>query len=345
LLFCWRIAWPPPEIFNPVRSSAETDAMGRPTAQEKDRRSVDNAPLKKTIVVTGATSGIGLAAAEQLARAGVAVIGVGRSEERCRAAEERLRALHPAGKAHFLRADLSLQREVRAAAETIREILAGMGTNALHALLNNAGGFTLGRKITAEGFDRTWALNLVSPFLLTKLLLPPLQAAPAARVVTVSSGSHYGAHMNWKDLQLRRGFYNGWRAYGQSKLATVLFTLELNRRLGPQSAVQAFAADPGLVNTGIGTKGTPFFVGWAWRLWSAHGLTPEESAKGIVRVLLDPSARREDGIYWKHGQPVDPDPSGLDGESARRLWNICERTCALTPSLPSLRSGPGSPSA
>jgi NAD(P)-dependent dehydrogenase (short-subunit alcohol dehydrogenase family) len=286
---------------------------------------------QKTIVVTGSTSGIGLAAAEQLARAGVNVIGIGRSEERCREAERRLRALHPAGKGTYLRADLSLQSEVSAAAEKIRGLLAGTGTGRLDALLNNAGGFFLGREVTAEGFERTWALNLLSPFLLTHLLLPCLQAAPAAKVVTVGSGSHYGARIHWDDLQQERGFYNGWQAYGQSKLGVVLFTLELNRRPGPDGAVQAFAADPGLVNTGIGAKGTPAFVGWAWGLWSTHGLTPDQSAEGIMRVLLDPSVRCENGIYWKHGRPAAPDPAGLAGESARRLWEICETMCAPTP--------------
>ncbi len=292
---------------------------------------MDNPNTEKVIVVTGATSGIGLAAAEQLARAGVAVIGIGRSEERCRAAEQRLQAVNPSGKADCITADLSLQSEVRAAAGKVREILAAAGKKDLDGLLSNAGGFSLGRKLTAEGFELLWALNYLAPFLLTHALLPLLRAAPSARVVTVSSGSHYGSHMNWDDLQLQRSYY-GWQAYGQSKLATVLFTLELNRRLGENSTIQAFAADPGLVNTGIGTKGTPFWLGWGWKIWSAHGMTPEQTAKGIVRLFLDPSVQKDAGIYWKHGQPVDPDPAALDPESARRLWEISEKMCAITAS-------------
>jgi retinol dehydrogenase-12 len=284
---------------------------------------------EKVIVVTGATSGIGLAAAGQLARAGVVVIGIGRSEERCRVAEEQLRGLHPAGKTHFLRADLSLLNEVRSAAGKIRQMLASRNRPALDGLLNNAGGFSLGRRVTAEGFERTWALNHLAPFLLTRELLPLLQAAPAARVATVSSGSHYGARMHWSDLQLRR-FYFGWTAYGQSKLANILFTLELNRRLGEAGGMQAFAADPGLVNTGIGAKGNPVWLGWVWRLWSAHGKTPEETAKGIVRLFLDPSVKRDAGIYWKYGLPVDPDPAALNEDAARRLWKISEQMCGIT---------------
>jgi NAD(P)-dependent dehydrogenase (short-subunit alcohol dehydrogenase family) len=286
---------------------------------------------EKTIVVTGATSGIGLAAAQQLARAGVTVIGVGRSEERCRACEQNLRSLNPSRKAVYFTADLSLQSEVRSLAVNIREDLAGRGQKYLDGLLNNAGGFSFWLTLTAEGFERTWALNHLAPFLLTHDLLPLLGAAPAARVVTVGSGSHYRSRLDWNDLQSRRS-YNGLRAYGRSKLANILFSLELNRRLGKESGAQAFAADPGLVRTKIGTKGTPAFVRWFWTVWSAHGITPEETAKGIVHVLLDPSAQSCAGIYWKHGRPADPDPAALDGESARRLWEISEQMCGLSPS-------------
>ncbi|MGB7537442.1 MAG: SDR family NAD(P)-dependent oxidoreductase [Anaerolineales bacterium] len=304
---------------------------------------MDKPNSDKVIVITGATSGIGLAAAKQMASAGVVVIGIGRSEERCRAAEEILRGLHPAGKAHFLRADLSLLSEVRAVAEQIRGTLAASGRTALDGLLNNAGGVAFRQTQTIEGLDRTWALNHLAPFLLTHELLPLLRAAPWARVVTVSSGSHYGARLDWNDLQSRRR-YSAWRAYGRSKLANVLFTLELNRRLGEESGVQAFAADPGLVNTGIGTKGTPFWMGWGWRIWSAHGKTPEETAKGIVRLFLDPSTQSHAGIYWKDGNPVDPDPAALDKDSAKRLWEISGQMCSPTPFPPVVTTGTGSPS-
>ena len=291
---------------------------------------MDTPPAQKTFVITGATSGIGLAAARQLARGGAAVIGIGRSPERCRSCEQSLRALNPAGKAVCLRADLSLQSEVSDAAERVREWLAAAPSKWLDGLLNNAGGFSFWLTLTPEGFERTWALNHLAPFLLTRELLPLLQAAPSARIVTVSSGSHYRSRLDWNDLQSRRR-YNGLRAYGRSKLANVLFTRELNRRLGERNNVQAFSADPGLVRTHIGAKGAPALVRWVWALRSAGGITPEESAEGIVRLLLDPDVDRERGIYWKHGRPADPDPAALDGKSARRLWEISERMCALTP--------------
>lgn len=282
----------------------------------------------KTIVMTGATSGIGLAAAEQLARRGDFVIGVGRSPERCRQAESHLRAIHPNGEAVYLVADLSLQSQVRDLAARIRETLAERGRAPLDALVNNAGTFTYWLALTAEGYETQWAVNYLAAFLLTRELLPLLQAAPAGRVVTVSSASHYGVKLDWKDLQLRRR-YNGLRAYGQTKLAGVLFTLELNRRLGEGSSVRAFAADPGLVKTEIGFKGTPGIVSFVWNLRRSGGISAEESARGIVYLATEPSIQDSPDIYWKHARPLKPSRQGLDAPSAGRLWDISEKMTCL----------------
>jgi NAD(P)-dependent dehydrogenase (short-subunit alcohol dehydrogenase family) len=282
----------------------------------------------KIMVVTGATSGIGLAAAGQLARAGVRVIGISRSAERCRAAEARLREFHPAGHARYIPADLSLQREVRAAAAAVRAELAAAGRDALDGLLNNAGRFSLWRRLTVEGIEQVWALNHLAPFLLTHELLPNLLAAPAARIVTVSSYAHHRGHMHWNDLQLERLYY-GWNAYAQSKLANILFARELDRRLGPAGKARAFAVDPGLVKTAIGAKGTPLLVRWIWELWSRRGKTPEEAARDIVKLLLDPAVDRSAGIYWRAGRPVAPSPRALNAADAARLWEISEKMCGI----------------
>ena len=177
----------------------------------------------KTMVVTGATSGIGLAVADRLASQGAYVIGVGRSAERCMQVESRLRTAHPEGKAAYCVADLSLQSQVRQLAAQIWEKLGSNGTTHLDGLVNNAGTFTYKLTLTPEGFEMQWAVNHLAAFLLTHELLPLLQAAPVARVVTASSMSHYLGRMHWDDIQLRRG-YNGLRAYRQTKLANVLFT-------------------------------------------------------------------------------------------------------------------------
>jgi retinol dehydrogenase 12 len=170
--------------------------------------------------------------------------------------------------------------------------------------------------------------NHLAPFRLTLELLPLLQAAPAGRVVTVSSDSHYAARMNWNDIQLRRS-YNGLRAYEQTKLANVLFTVELNRRLGAGSNVRAFAADPGLVKTDIGLKGTPGLVRWLWGLRRSGGISAAESARGIVALLTDPMAQETGAVYWKHGSPKLSSRYSLDGEVARRLWDISASMCGI----------------
>lgn len=282
----------------------------------------------RAVVVTGATAGIGLAVAEQLAQAGIFVIGVGRSLKRCQEAEQKLRLINPGRPAVYLTADLSLQSQVRRLAGEIGQALEQNGYPYLYGLVNNAGLVSYWQTLTAEGFEITWATNHLAPFLLTHLALPLLQAGPAARVITVSSHSHYGARIHWDDVQLRRRFWV-LTAYGQSKLANVLFSLELNRRLGDGSGVRAFACDPGLVRTSIGTKSVPAIVRFAWNVHSSRGISAEQSARGIVTVLMEPSVQERPEIYWKHGQPVSPSQRALNGADARRLWALSEQMTGL----------------
>lgn len=282
----------------------------------------------KTIVVTGATSGIGLATAEELARRGAHVIGAGRSAGRCRAAEQRLAALNPAAQPVFCTADLALQSEVRRLAGDIRRIAAARGLTALDGLVNNAGTFTFWLALTAEGFETQWAVNYLAPFLLTHELLPLLAAAPAARVVTVSSESHAHTNLRWDDIQLRRR-YNGLLAYQQTKLADILFTAELNRRLGPGARVRAFAADPGLVNTEIGQKGTPGLVQWVWQRRREAGIPPTEAARGIIFLLGEASIQETGAVYWRHARPRKPSRQALDVSAAQRLWAMSEQMCGV----------------
>jgi retinol dehydrogenase 12 len=278
----------------------------------------------KTFVVTGATSGIGLAVVETLIEAGADVIGVGRSLERCRDMEWRLRSIRPDVEVDFITADLSLQTEVKRAAAQVKSRLEMQEKTGLDGLVNNAATFSYWFTLTADGIELQWAVNYLAPFLLTHELLPLLENAPTARVVTVSSASHYGARLNWSDLQLCR-CYNGLSAYGNTKLANILFTAELNRR----SSVRAFAADPGLVKTDIGFKGTPAIAGWVWKWRRANGIEPKQSAQGIAFLASDPSIQDATEIYWKHSQPKRPSRRALDSEAARRLWEISAKMCGL----------------
>jgi NAD(P)-dependent dehydrogenase (short-subunit alcohol dehydrogenase family) len=282
----------------------------------------------KFYVVTGATSGIGLAVAEELVRRGAGVIGVGRSEERCRQVEQRLRVLNPQAQVDFLTTDLALQSQVRGLLPTIQRILATNGKTCLNGLVNNAGTFTYWMELTSEGVEIQWAVNHLAPFLLTNLLLPLLMAAPHARVITVSSGSHTSGRLNWEDLQQRRK-YNGLRAYENSKLANILFTLEFNRQLGANSSVKAFAVDPGLVKTDIGFKGTPPLVRWLWERRRAGGTLPEVPARGIVFLLSEPTLQDSSEVYWKDSRPQRASPRALDTFASSRLWAQSEKLCGI----------------
>jgi retinol dehydrogenase-12 len=287
----------------------------------------------KTYLVTGATAGIGLAVAKQLLLQGANLLGVGRSAERCATAENQLRLLPGAGQVRYLQADLSLQVGVHQLAGEIRRAV-----GFLDGLINNAGVFTFQRSVTQEGFEMQWAVNHLAPYLLTCELLPLLQAAPMSRVVTVSSGSHYGTRLRWDDLQLQR-LYNGLWAYKQTKLCNVLFSVELRRRLGVGSPVQVFAADPGLVFTEMGFKGNPRLVRWAWRWRRRGGISAEQAARGVVFLAIDPSIQDATGIYWKHGAAKEPNPYALDPIAGKRLWEISAKMCNLPDSIAIHRPG------
>jgi NAD(P)-dependent dehydrogenase (short-subunit alcohol dehydrogenase family) len=288
----------------------------------------------KTIIVTGATSGIGLAIAEQMVGLGASVIGVGRSPARCQEAPNQVLRSNPDAEVVYCVADLALQSQVRSLGGEIREILAASGRASLDGLINNAGTFTWWLTLTPEGFEMQWAVNHLAPFLITHELLPLLRNAPAARVVTVSSASHYHGRLNWDDLQLRR-HYNGLQAYENTKLANVLFTLEFNRRMGPPSPVRAFAADPGLVKTDIGLKGTPALVRTVWQWRRRGGVSPQKSAAGIVLLLSDLSSRGGTSpqdwptVYWKDGRPQPASRFALDEQAAARLWRQSEQMCGI----------------
>lgn len=289
---------------------------------------MENALSGKIIVITGATAGIGLATAEAVIREGGSVIGIGRSPERCQAARARLLTINPQATVAFCMADLALQSQVRGLRAQIEMQLAAFGKTGLDGLVNNAGTFTTWFSQTPEGIETQWAVNHLAPFLLSHQLLPLLLAAPAARIVTVSSDSHAFGRLDWSDPEQRR-HYNGLRAYGNTKLANILFTLEFNRQMGADASVKAFALDPGLVKTEMGYKGTPALVRWFWSLRRQGGTPPEVPARTIIHLLGDPAVVQADAIYWKDCQPKQPSRRALNTIDAARLWTLSEAMCGI----------------
>lgn len=288
----------------------------------------DEKPMQgKIAVVTGATSGIGLASVAALVRDGACVIGVGRTKESCAAAKSALEK-DTEGEIDYLAADLSLQSQVRQLAEDIRSLLHQKGKECLDVLVNNAGIYSSKLVWTEEGIELTLAVNHIAPFLLTHELLPQLKDAPDARIITVSSASHYGAWLNLKRLN-NPLIYFGFHAYRVSKFANVLFTCELKRRLGDTS-VRAFAVDPGLVNTEIGMKrsGGLFYLFWENR--RKKGNPPEVPALTVAYLSREKNLQQTDHCYWRDCQPKAPSRLSRREDLAEQLWETTMQLCGLT---------------
>ncbi len=270
----------------------------------------------KVCVVTGATSGIGLVTARELAHLGARVVLVGRSRERADAAAAAIRAAVADADLDVLLADLSSQRQVRELARQVRERYPR-----LDVLVNNAGGMWLERRLTEDGLEMTFAVNHLAYFLLTQLLLDVLRAAAPARVVNVSSEAHRRARLDFDDLMGERR-YRGWRAYCRSKLANLLFTYELARRIDG-SGVTANALHPGWVATGFGRDN-----GWRGRLlqsaarWLAIG--PDEGARTAIYLASSPEVAGVSGRYFVRERAVPSSPASYDEAAARRLWQVSE---------------------
>lgn len=293
----------------------------------------------KTCLVTGATSGIGLATAQALAARGANIIGIGKDPGRAaRARESVYLAAAPGAWVRYDLLDLSDLRAVDAYARGFKtgkdgscgEFSAGNEDSVgLDAIVNCAGFYADRRVTSADGYEMQFAVNHLAHFCLTTGLLPLLSGSPDARVVTVSSGSHYYGKIHWGALerslrgQSPRLPYVGIRAYEQSKLANALFTAELARRTG-NAPVTAFTADPGLVNTEMGLKQGPSIGSVFWSIRRRYGTSPEVPAEAIAWLVSEPSLAGKNGLYWKDKMAVEPSRRARDPQAAKRLWSLSE---------------------
>jgi len=277
----------------------------------------------RVCVITGATSGIGRAAASELAALGARVVIVARDPVRGAAARDEVARETGNHEVALEVADLKSQRQVR---DLANRLLAALPE--IHVLVNNAGLTLSKRRLTEDGLEETFAVNHLSPFLLTNLLLDRLRASAPARVVTVASAAHRGAAIPFDDLNGERGF-SGWLAYGWTKLANILFTVELARRL-EGSGVTATCLHPGVVATGFGREGPLLireFQRWVGRLLL---LDPQRGADTVVWLASSPEVAGASGGYYANRRLATPSPAARDAAAAHRLWLLSERLTGLT---------------
>lgn len=269
----------------------------------------------KVCIVTGANSGIGKATSLGLAQMGATLVMVCRDQTKGEEAQNEIKAKSGNDAVDLLLADLSSQESIRQLVENFQQHY-----TQLHVLINNAGGVNLSRRDTVDGFEMTFAVNYLAPFLLTNLLLDKLKASAPARIVNVSSESHESGYIKMDDLQLEKK-YRLMRAYGQSKLALVLFTYELARRLRG-TGVTANCLHPGFVATNIGQSG----VGRVGRsivklIFSSLGISPEEGAKTSIYLASSPDVEGITGKYFVKSIPIRSAQLSYDESLQRQLWD------------------------
>lgn len=271
----------------------------------------------KVCLVTGATRGIGFYTARALALKGAHVVIIGHHHGRGEEAMERIHDADPDASVTFIYTDLMDQTQIRELDRTFRERY-----DRLDVLVNNAGAFFLRRGESPDGIERTFALNHLNYFLVTHLLLDLIEESAPARIVNVSSESHRGETMHFDDLEFERRPYWGLRAYGESKLANLLFTYELDRRLEGKE-ITANALHPGFVNTHIG-KQYPLLRPMINLVHTIFAKSPEEGAETSIYLAGSPDVTGVSGKYFIDKEPVRSSPDSHRKKEARRLWEISE---------------------
>ena len=277
----------------------------------------------KTVVATGATSGIGEAVALALAGLGAKIVLVARDRARADATLRKLEAKAPGLDHRVHLADLSSMAETRKAGAAIAE-----SEPRIDVLINNAGALFSDRRVTPEGLELTFALNHMAYFVLTEALREKLIASAPARIVSTSSTAHQGARLDFNDLQSANG-YGGLKAYGRSKLANILFTRELSRRLAG-TGVTANCFHPGVVATRFGDSSG----GWAASLFPLlrpFFISPEKGADTLVYLASSPAVGTTTGEYFAKRKIVQPSTAARDEAAAKRLWEASEALAAKAP--------------
>lgn len=271
----------------------------------------------KTVLVTGATAGIGKETALGIAKLGAHLVIIGRNEAKTRGVVDELKAASGNQKIDFLLADLSKMADVRKVAA---EFIARFGT--LNVLVNNAGAMNLTREVTADGFELTFGMNHLSYFLLTNLLVPALEKGAPSRIVSVASDAHLMASIDFDDLQAEKS-YSSFGAYGRSKLMNILWTRELAKHLEGKK-ITANSLHPGFVASNFMNK-PGFFGRLANAFQSLGGMTVQKGALTSIYLATSPEVEGVTGKYFAKRKEKLPSKAAQDDATAKRLWDVSEK--------------------
>jgi retinol dehydrogenase-14 len=287
----------------------------------------------KVVLITGGTGGIGKATAIGLATLGARVGITGREPARAEQAAAEIRAASGNPAVDAFAADMTSQAEVRRLAVAVLNAY-----SRLDVLINNVGGFWAHRHPTTDGLERTFALNHLAPFLHTNLLLDRLKASAPARVVSVSSGAQSMGRIDFDDLQGAR-IYSGQRAYNQSKLANVMFSNELARRL-EGTGVTANSLHPGVVRTNFGAEDQAWFFTVISRLVRPLLKTPAQGARTSIYLASSPDVEGVTGQFFANGKRKTANKLAYDTDMTARLWQVSANLVGMTPLTPSAAGQP-----
>lgn len=277
--------------------------------------------VRKTALVTGANSGIGFVSAMELAKQGYMTVLACRDLQKAQEAKARILQEVPDAKLEPQRIDLSDLTTIR---DFTERALAFPG-HQLDVLLNNAGVMATPEMQTAQGYEYQLGVNHLAHFLLTQRLMPLLTGSRPSRIINVASSAHQFGHIHFDNINLR-GEYSPWKAYGQSKLANILYTYELDRRLRPGDNCTANTLHPGIVGTNLGRYLLPDVPGFLakplLKLGSALTKTPDQGAQTSIYLATSPEVANVSGKYFVDCQPKTTTEESYDPEVARRLWDL-----------------------
>lgn len=276
--------------------------------------------MNKRVLITGATSGIGLETAKALANLNFDVTIIGRNEEKLKQVVNSLS--NSSIEVDYIVADLSLMKDVQKAADTFKN-----RHTSIDVLINNAGLIAKEYHCSIEGFEESFATNHLAPFLLTNLLLGQLMASDNARVINISSAAHNIGKINFNDIMFKNKFSSS-ASYAQAKLANILFTYELSRRLkGTRCTVNCL--HPGVVNSNFSEGLNPFYK-FFWRLFTPFLLSTQKGAETTIYLATSEFVQNVSGKYFVNKKEKTSSTLSYDENTAKRLWEYSEKLCGIT---------------